>query len=212
MFGGANPVFGAVCNVVMRGSRFRMFRLFHLLRLRAIIVVVASKGFIMSTADFPDAITPTTEDVALARDSSRVLARFVQFPTDAHSPASPPPHAVRLQIKTEGTHADAESVSIPMSAFRLLMDILNQMGQGNGLALIPVHAELTTQQAAELLNVSRPFVIKLIDEAKLPCKMVGTHRRVQLSDLMDYKRKVDSDRLMVLEELAAEAQKLGLGY
>lgn len=166
----------------------------------------------MSSADFPDAITPTTQEAALARDSSRVLSRFIQLPTDVNLPGGDPPHQVHLQIKTDGTHPNEESVSIPISAFRLFMDILTQMGQGNTLTLIPVHAELTTQQAAEILNVSRPFVIKLIEEAKLPCKMVGTHRRVLLNDLMDYKRKIDSDRLKVLEELAAEAQELGMGY
>jgi len=86
------------------------------------------------------------------------------------------------------------------------------MAQGNAVTIIPVHAELTTQQAAEILNVSRPFVIKLIEERTLPCKMVGTHRRVLFSDLMNYKRKMDADRLKVLEELAAQAQELGMGY
>jgi excisionase family DNA binding protein len=86
------------------------------------------------------------------------------------------------------------------------------MAQRNAVTLIPVHAELTTQQAAELLNVSRPFVIKLIEDKVLPCKMVGTHRRVLFSDLMQYKQTIDAERLKVLEELAAQAQELGMGY
>jgi len=153
----------------------------------------------MATAD--DAISPTPEDADLARVSSRALARFA---------GSQPQVSIRVQA--DGLHPEDESVTIPVPAFQLLMSILNQMAQGNAVTVIPVHAELTTQQAAELLNVSRPFVIKLIDEKALPCKMVGTHRRVLFSDLMDYKRNVDADRLRVLDELAAQAQELGMGY
>lgn len=146
-------------------------------------------------------ISPTLEDADLARQSSRALSRF----------AGRQPQ-VRIQVQSNGEHPEVESVTIPVSAFNLLMDILKQMGQGNAVTIIPVHAELTTQQAAEVLNVSRPFVIKLIEDRDLPCKMVGTHRRVQFSDLMDYKRKIDAERLKVLDDLAAQAQELGMGY
>ncbi len=115
-------------------------------------------------------------------------------------------------MQADGKKPDAESVTIPAAAFRLLMDILNQMAQGNAVTIMPVHAELTTQQAAEILNVSRPFVIKLIEDKALPCKMVGTHRRILFSDLMEYKRKIDAERLKVLEDLAGQAQQLGMGY
>ena len=105
-----------------------------------------------------------------------------------------------------------EGIAIPASAFRLLTDILTQMAQGNAVTLIPVHAELTTQQAAELLNVSRPFLIRLIEEGKIPHRKVGTHRRIRFHNLMEYKRLVDQARLKALEELSAQAQQLGMGY
>ncbi|RJT42673.1 helix-turn-helix domain-containing protein [Mesorhizobium waimense] len=86
------------------------------------------------------------------------------------------------------------------------------MGQGNAVTIIPVHAELTTQEAADYLNVSRPYLIRLLEEGKLPFNMVGTHRRVKFSDLAAYRNNAEEERKKVMEELAAQAQELGMGY
>ena len=90
--------------------------------------------------------------------------------------------------------------------------MLSELGKGNALAVLPVHEELTTQQAADLLNVSRPFLVRMIEEGKLPSRKVGTHRRVRLRDALEYKQRLFESRSEPLAELADEAQELDLGY
>jgi excisionase family DNA binding protein len=117
---------------------------------------------------------------------------------------------VRIQLLEGGN--EAETISVPTSALRLFLHLLTEMAEGNAVTLIPTHAELTTQQAAALLNVSRPYVVKLLDEGKIPSRTVGKYRRVRFDDLMTYKRKDDEARAKILDQLTAEAQELGMGY
>jgi excisionase family DNA binding protein len=101
---------------------------------------------------------------------------------------------------------------VPPGAVLLLMDILEAMASGRGVTIIPENAELTTVQAADVLNVSRPFLIRLLEQKALPSRKVGTHRRVRMEDVMTYKARIDADREAVLDQLVAEAQENGMGY
>jgi excisionase family DNA binding protein len=115
-----------------------------------------------------------------------------------------------VRIKPE--KGPEQVVSVPRQAFELFLEVLGQLANGNAITIMPVHAELTTQQAAEVLNVSRPFVIGLLERGELPFRRVGTHRRILFKDLADYKRRNRERAQAAMEELAAEAQKHGLGY
>ena len=153
-------------------------------------------------SDFIDAISPSQEDALLARESSRRLAKFMS--------TGKPGRSMSFRIQDDGM--PEETVSIPVSAFRLLNDILTQMAQGNAVTLIPIHAELTTQQAADILNVSRPFLVEQLDKNLIPHRKVGKHRRVLFQDLMKYKHEIDQHRRAALNELTAQAEELDLGY
>lgn len=147
-----------------------------------------------------ETVAPTEADALLARESSRRLA------THKFGRRS----SVRIRLLDDCE--EAETVAVPASALRLFLHLLTEMSQGNAVTLIPIHAELTTQQAADLLNVSRPYLVKLLEEGKIPCRTVGKYRRVRFDDLMAYKRKDDEARAKVLDQLTAEAQELGMGY
>jgi excisionase family DNA binding protein len=142
---------------------------------------------------------PTEQESLLAQESSRKLAAHVR-------------NSEELPVRLVEQGVDSELLRLPGSAVRLLLDILEQMARGNAVTLIPVHAELTTQSAADLLNVSRPYLVRLLEEGRIPYRKVGTHRRVRYDDLMAYKREIDTKREEVLKELADEAQDLDLGY
>lgn len=139
---------------------------------------------------------PTEEEVGLAAESSRLLADCLGAGQQA-----------RLRLIDGGT-----DVTVPVSAIHMLVDILNQMAQGNAVSLVPVHAELTTQQAADLLNVSRPYLVKQLEAGEVPFHKLGRHRRVRFTDLMAYKERVDRTGREAADTLTAEAQELGQGY
>jgi excisionase family DNA binding protein len=141
---------------------------------------------------------PTAKEAALARSVSERLEESVSKGAEG----------VRLVLEGE----DLEGISLPPFAVRLLLQGLSEIGKGRAVRMIPQEAELSTQEAAELLNLSRPFVVRLLDEGKIPSHKVGTHRRVRLDDLLAYKAQSDADRLEALKNLVAEAQELNMGY
>lgn len=143
-----------------------------------------------------DAIVPSEEDVKLAVQSGRQLAAILGRGETAQ---------LRL---IDGK----QEITIPVTAIRLLVEILGQMATGRAVNLVPHHAELTTQQAADFLNVSRPHLIGLLDRGELAYRKVGTHRRIAFSDVLKYKEQSATSRAQALDELAAEAQKLNIGY
>ena len=150
----------------------------------------------ITLSDSPDTVSPDDVDQKQVTASSRQLAEVL---------SGRKRKSYRLTI-------DGESCDIPEAALRMLKDLLVQLSMGNSVTLIPIHAQLTTQEAADLLTVSRPYLVKLLEAGEIPHHTVGTHRRVLLKDLMEYKRRADQERLKALEELAADAQELGLGY
>jgi excisionase family DNA binding protein len=115
---------------------------------------------------------------------------------------------VSLRI-TEG-NAESPTVEVPRAALRFLVEILARMADGQPVRLMPLHAELTTQEAADLLCVSRPYLIKILDEGKLPYRRVGTHRRLYVADVLRYKEEEQAKRRVALSELVSLQQELGL--
>lgn len=125
------------------------------------------------------------------------------------APEKAPKPVARIGVREGGGN---RSVVVPRQAFELFLEVLGQLANGNGVTIIPVQAELTTQQAADLLNVSRPHLIGLLEAGKIPFRRVGSHRRVSARDLLAYKKLDDAQRAEAAAELTAEAQRLGLGY
>lgn len=105
-----------------------------------------------------------------------------------------------------------EFITIPKKALSLLFDILSNMAEGRSITLIPSDSEVSTQQAADLLNVSRPHFVKLLEKGEIPFKKVGSHRRVLLKDLIEYEAKLKQTREEQLQFLTKQAQDLKLGY
>ena len=140
---------------------------------------------------------PSEADAVLAKETSRVLASHIRNsdPMELRIPDDPSPEGM---------------VKLPLSAARMLVRILEEMARGNAVTLIPVHAELTTQEAAEMLNISRPSLIQLLEGGKIDYRRVGTHRRVRFEGLMRFKRGAEAARRAALAELAAYDQELGI--
>lgn len=139
---------------------------------------------------------PPSEEIAQAKTASRQLARLM------------PDGAKSLQLVTDDNRH--EMITIPPGALRLMVDVLTQLGQGRSVTILPEKAELTTQEAADYLNVSRPYVVKLVETGKLPARVVGTRRRIAFADLVRYDEQNRTARRAALDELTALDRELGL--
>lgn len=149
------------------------------------------------TADHFDPITPNEADIQLADKTSKRLA------------ALPPQKATyALQLIEDGQTGD--TLEIPVPAMRLLVDVLGEMAKGHAVTIVPFQEEITTQQAADILNISRPFFVQMLDSGEFPFRKVGARRRVKLEDVMSYKRQLYDKRLQILNQLTAYDQELGL--
>lgn len=138
---------------------------------------------------------PAAREVTAAMQGRRALVAFLstQFETQ------------RIQIFDEKNEAHA--AALPTSALRLLVDILAELAEGNAVKVMPIHAELTTHEAADMLNVSRPHLVKRLESGALPFHKAGKHRRVCFADLMAYKKTAqERTSAAAIEELAAQAQ------
>jgi len=146
-------------------------------------------------------ILPTDQDARMARETSEQLAPFVLRDGRAH-----------LYVRADSDQ-EAELL-LPLPALRLLLDVLQEMGKGNGVTITPIQKEMTTQQAADFLMVSRPYLIEeLLEKGQIPYRKVGNRRRIRYDDLLRYKAEEEQEiarREEVMQKLVAETERLGL--
>jgi excisionase family DNA binding protein len=142
----------------------------------------------------------TNEDVKIAKVSSQILASYLQKDLS---------HAV---FKLMSDDTEGETVTIPVAALNLLTEILTQMAAGNTVSVVSMKEELTTQEAADILQVSRPYLVELLESGEIPHRKVGSRRRVLTQDVINYKNRIDAARMQTLAELSAQAQELNMGY
>lgn len=154
----------------------------------------------MITNHFPKTILPLEKEVEAAVQGQRELASLLSTKFETQ----------RIDIfdKEDKPH----TLVLPTSALRLLVDILGELAIGNAVKVVPVHAELTSQEAADLLNVSRPHLVKMLEEGAIPFTKTGRHRRIRFSDLMAFKQRRAEESQRAMEALAQQAQELGMGY
>lgn len=139
---------------------------------------------------------PNVHDSEIARVATQRFEPFVR---------EQKPLQVRI-VEAE----NQEPLLLPAGAVALLKDILEAMAAGHSITMIPHHAELTTMEAADILNVSRPYLIKLLESGEIRFRRVGTHRRIMMEDLMAYKKESERQSRAAMDELVALSEELGL--
>ncbi|XLZ68833.1 helix-turn-helix domain-containing protein [Massilia sp. SR12] len=143
------------------------------------------------------------EDVELAKEAQRCLVAALD-----HS------RAVRIALVADGVNdlSDAPVLTLPPKVLRLFAEVLGSLAQGKAVAVMPKELDISTQEAAMYLNVSRPYLVKLLDSGAIPHHKVGAHRRVRFEDVKQYKEQRSQRSQKTLQELADQAQDLDMGY
>jgi excisionase family DNA binding protein len=143
-----------------------------------------------------DPTIPTAEEAILAREVSRALERQ--------------PGELSLSLLVTAPEHETTTLQLPRGAANLLTEILKQMAEGNAVSLMPAEPEITTQQAANLLCVSRPYLVGMIEKGELPVRMVGNQRRLPLKDVLAYRLANQAKHRAALDEMSALHQEMGL--
>lgn len=141
---------------------------------------------------------PSVDEIDAARIAARQFSKL--------------DHGVSISFTPEAQDKDAkvEPITIPANIFRTIIKMLVEMGNGNAVAVVPVSAELTTQQAADLLNVSRPHLIKLLTSGAIPFRMVGTHRKLLAREVLNYREQTVLERRAALTSMVELDERFGL--
>lgn len=140
-------------------------------------------------------VVPSERDMRMAQESQRQLGG-VEFAKG---------ESATLQI-------DGKSISVPAGIAAVVGELIRRMAEGKAVAVVPLEEEVSPQEAAELLGVSRPYAAKLFDRGAIPSRRVGTHRRALIGDVLAYRQREKEARLRALDELGEESQRLGMGY
>jgi excisionase family DNA binding protein len=162
--------------------------------------ILEIKEYLMagSLPRYSDPVLPNHRDIELAAQSGQKLAALF-----AKKKINEP---VTIHI------ANGDKIILPFDAIKFLIELLSQMASGNAVTLIPIHKSLTTQEAADLLNVSRPYLIKLLEKGEIPFEKVGSHRRIKAEDFFKYQSYIAEDKKSALDELTQQAQDLDMEY
>jgi len=176
---------------ILKFNTFYLFRLFRLVRF--VVINITTMSVISERT--------TREEQRIAKSTISIFRETSKNLIKKHS------NVVKIKVQDEGKYLE-----IPPKAFSLLYDILSNMAEGKSVTIIPSDTEVSTQQAADMLNVSRPHIVKLLEEGVIPFKKVGSHRRIQLKDLIKYEKALKTNREKQLAILAKQAQLLNLGY
>jgi excisionase family DNA binding protein len=154
---------------------------------------------VLMTTSALEPVRPAATDVDLAAEALPLLRAYLT----RHAK----PEFVRVRVDDDATQVP---LTVPRAAVELLATIMAHMAQGQAVSVVPSHAELTTQQAADLINVSRPYLIGLLEQGLIAYRHVGTHRRIRADSLMAYVREDNARRRHAADELTALGQDMDL--